>query len=165
MSDIIFNRVKVYGPNKEAKEFIHTLSNMLSDCTINGSTVEFMTYCEPAFYILETIKLSNSRLSLLLDYKSRNGRLNGFVYANNGKYLNIITNKGKIPSPTLPIEKNQTQPERIKKNSCFFLREKGVVIPSHFRNSSFFVHIHFLNTQIILCKQSLSGACNFIHGL
>lgn len=107
MSDIIFNRIKVYGSNKEVKEFIRTLSSMLSDCTINGSTVEFMTYCEPAYYILEKIKLGNSKLSLLLDYKSRNGTLTGFIFANKGKYLNI-TNNGKIPSPTLTIEKNET---------------------------------------------------------
>ena len=101
MSDIIFNRIKVYGSDKEVKEFIQTLADMLSDSTISGNTVEFITYCEPAFYILEMIIQGNSKLSLLLDYKSRNGSLTGFIFANKGKSL-CNTNNVKIPTPELP---------------------------------------------------------------
>ena len=102
MSDIIFNRIKVYGSDEEVKEFIRTLAGMLSDSTINGNTVEFKTHCEPAFYILGMIMQDNSKLSLLLDYKSRNRSMTGFIFAHKGKYLgNAYIDE--IPTPKYPI--------------------------------------------------------------
>ena len=106
MSDLIFNRIKVYGADKEVKKFIHTLAGMLSGSTINGNTVEFKTHHEPAFYILEMIMQSNSKLSLLLDYKSRNRSLTGFIFAHKGMYLgNTYTDK--IPTPKYPLHEDK----------------------------------------------------------
>jgi hypothetical protein len=49
---------------------------------------------------------SNSKLSLLLDYKSRNKSLTGFIFAHKGKYLgNAYIDE--IPTLKYPIRGNE----------------------------------------------------------